>query len=272
MAVIVFTGFINFRAYFITAPADADVQRGFSTGAVKAAEYYSAKDNYDNIFVDVEIWEKRAFDFTAAAAGKPPYKQFEFEKIIPGTYILPAYHRVLIDSVFKVLYPQGELIPFYDGDNAAEYSYFAYETGGQAALSHSDKNGLTMKVYQSQDFRSPVMEEKTVPVIFMDRDYGAHSREWTGKIKAPLSGRYTFMVHSVGLSQLYLDGKKAVENQGYGKGRQQSEAVIHLDKGMHDIVVKYTQGMELAKIELWWAVPGEKLKPVSINVLFTENK
>ena len=64
------------------------------------------------------------------------------------------------------------------------------------------------------------------------------------------------MVHSVAFTAL-SGRQKAVENQGYGKGRQQSEAVVYLEKGMRDIMVKYTQGDELAKIELWWAVPGK---------------
>lgn len=211
--------------------------------------------------------------------GRYPYKSFRIEESVPVSsksgknyvYILSPHYYALIDPVFRLLYPGGRLVPFYNRSNENKLPYFAYEIP-YSEIKNLEKrgyfNGLTMRLYETKDWSGPVKNEKIVPVVFLDQDFGTYSWIWTGRIKAEKSGTYVFEIHSVGFSGLYIDGQKVLENEGYNKGRQESLGWIYMKAGLHKLEVRYCQGQELAKIEMRWIKPGGTREAVPCSALF----
>ncbi|MGC8836916.1 MAG: PA14 domain-containing protein [Anaerolineae bacterium] len=94
------------------------------------------------------------------------------------------------------------------------------------------------------------------------------SIEWRGKIRAPVTGLYTFGTNSDDGSYVYIDGKLVVDNGG-SHGIQYREGQIFLEEGYHDLVVQYFQEIGSRDMELWWTPPGGPHEIVPLEVLWT---
>jgi hypothetical protein len=279
LAVLAYIAAFNYDFYFNRAARDPAVWKGFHADVYDAASYYNSLGKGWKAVASIQPWKRKAFDFITALGGNYSYDVFRIEESVPVApreeknyvYILSAHYSSLAASVFKILYPGGKYVPFYNKNSASELMYFAYEIPYpeiENLKKSGYKNGLDMKLYATKDWSGPLKNEKTVPAVFLDQDFGTYSWIWAGRIKAPKSGEYTFSVHSVGYAELSIDGAKVLENAGYDKGRQETQGNKKLSAGFHKIEVKYTQVQQLAKIELKWAIPGGARGPVPVNVLF----
>lgn len=94
------------------------------------------------------------------------------------------------------------------------------------------------------------------------------SIEWRGKIRAPVTGLYTFGTNSDDGSYVYIDGQLVVDNGG-SHGIRYREGQIFLEEGYHDIVVQYFQEIGSRDMELWWTPPGGPHEVVPLEVLWT---
>ena len=85
---------------------------------------------------------------------------------------------------------------------------------------------------------------------------------FNGKIECLKDGKYSFTVSSDDGSQLFINGKMIVDNDGV-HGNQAKAGSIELAKGKHDIEVKYFElaGGEILSVS--WSGPGFKNKPLS---------
>ncbi len=85
---------------------------------------------------------------------------------------------------------------------------------------------------------------------------------FNGKIECPKDGKYSFTVSSDDGSQLFINGKMIVDNDGV-HGNQAKAGSVELKKGRHDIEVKYFElgGQEFLSVS--WSGPGFKNKPLS---------
>ena len=85
---------------------------------------------------------------------------------------------------------------------------------------------------------------------------------FNGKIECPKDGKYSFTVSSDDGSQLFINGKMIVDNDGV-HGNQAKAGSVELKKGKHDIEVKYFElaGGEILSVS--WSGPGFKNKPLS---------
>ena len=85
---------------------------------------------------------------------------------------------------------------------------------------------------------------------------------FNGKIECPKDGKYSFTVSSDDGSQLFINGKMIVDNDGV-HGNQAKAGSVELKKGKHDIEVKYFElsGQEVLSVS--WSGPGFKNKPLS---------
>jgi hypothetical protein len=85
---------------------------------------------------------------------------------------------------------------------------------------------------------------------------------FNGKIECLKDGKYSFTVSSDDGSQLFINGKMIVDNDGV-HGNQAKAGSIELTKGKHDIEVKYFElaGGEILSVS--WSGPGFKNKPLS---------
>ncbi|MBC7223749.1 MAG: glycosyltransferase family 39 protein, partial [Anaerolineae bacterium] len=94
------------------------------------------------------------------------------------------------------------------------------------------------------------------------------SIEWRGKIRAPVTGLYTFGTSSDDGSYVYIDGQLVVDNGG-SHGNRYREGQIFLEAGYHDLVVQYFQEVGSREMELWWTPPGGPHEIVPLEVLWT---
>ena len=62
---------------------------------------------------------------------------------------------------------------------------------------------------------------------------------WTGYVKIPAEGDYTFMLESAGGSWLWIDGSLTADNHGNHPRSSVSSAPVHLSAGQHRIKARY---------------------------------
>lgn len=120
-------------------------------------------------------------------------------------------------------------------------------------------NGLLGAYYPSPEWSGPAAFTQIDPelnyyfhVIPLPRPY---SVVWTGKLYAPVTGDYKFALMSIDGSRLELDQQLVVENP---EGQTTTDAAINLSRGLHDIVVKFSDKTGATRIYLFWTLPGSQ--------------
>ena len=74
---------------------------------------------------------------------------------------------------------------------------------------------------------------------------------WTGSLVVLTRGAYTFATASDDGSWLFVDGQPVVDNGGHHE-RRSALGTVTLDRGVHEIFVKYFQDGGLSSIDLFW--------------------
>jgi hypothetical protein len=85
---------------------------------------------------------------------------------------------------------------------------------------------------------------------------------FNGQIECPKDGKYSFTISSDDGSQLFINGKMIVDNDGV-HGIKAKAGSVELKKGKHDIEVKYFELAGGEALSVSWAGPGFKNKPLS---------
>lgn len=80
-----------------------------------------------------------------------------------------------------------------------------------------------------------------------------YSAEWKGKLFIPTDGEYTFGLHSVDGSWLWLDSQPVVENPN---GRTLIENTATLTAGWHDVLIRFQDQSGGTQIYWYWTPPG----------------
>ena len=80
---------------------------------------------------------------------------------------------------------------------------------------------------------------KSTSITFPDTKLQSHfAIRWTGKIRIPKDGKYTFFLESDDGSRLLIDGKQVVDNGGLHE-MQVDSGSVELKAGDHDLKVDY---------------------------------
>jgi len=90
---------------------------------------------------------------------------------------------------------------------------------------------------------------------------------WTGKIRIPADGAYTFFLESDDGSRLFIDGAQVVDNNGLHE-MQESPGKVELKAGDHVIKVEFFDAEEDAGCILSWKSAKIEKQVVPENVLF----
>lgn len=90
---------------------------------------------------------------------------------------------------------------------------------------------------------------------------------WTGKIRIPADGAYTFFLESDDGSRCFIDGAQVVDNGGLHE-MQESPGKVELKAGDHVIKVEFFDATEDAGCILSWKSPKIEKQVVPENVLF----
>jgi len=75
--------------------------------------------------------------------------------------------------------------------------------------------------------------------------------EWTGVLRVPRNGGYTFFLRSMDGSKLYLDGKLIVDNDGRHTVKEIASETIAMTAGDHDLRIEYFHN-RLTRLVLSW--------------------
>ena len=89
---------------------------------------------------------------------------------------------------------------------------------------------------------------------------------WTGKIRAPKDGSYSFFLESDDGSRLFIDGKRVVDNGGEHAMEEQS-GDVELKAGDHTLKVEFFENEVDAGCKLSWQPPGKQKEIVPGSVL-----
>jgi alpha-L-fucosidase len=90
---------------------------------------------------------------------------------------------------------------------------------------------------------------------------------YTGYIKIPKDGVYTFFTKSDDGSQLFIGEKLVVDNDGL-HGAYEQQGVMPLRAGFHRIVVTFFEKIGGDMLEVYWKGPGIKKELIPENALF----
>ncbi|MGO8678104.1 MAG: PA14 domain-containing protein [Limisphaerales bacterium] len=89
---------------------------------------------------------------------------------------------------------------------------------------------------------------------------------WTGKLRIPQDGKYTFFLNSDDGSRLFIGGKQVVDNGGLHSADEKSEEV-ELKAGDHDLKLEFFQNEGEAVCKFSWQPPGKDKEIVPASVL-----
>lgn len=141
----------------------------------------------------------------------------------------------------------------YDQGNATSVAYAYYE-GSYTALPNF--NALTPK-------KTGTTTNFNINVATAADNFAI---KFTGTIKVPATGSYTFYTNSDDGSQLFMDGTLVVNNDG-AHGATEKSGVISLTQGYHNIVVTYFEATGGQSLTTSWAGPGLSKQAIPNSVL-----
>jgi alpha-L-fucosidase len=136
-------------------------------------------------------------------------------------------------------------------------------------------NGVQYKYFQGKwtslpDFghltpvREGVLPQIVLPESTTAENFGV---QYTGLIKIPKAGVYSFFTSSDDGSRLYIDDRLVVDNDGLHGGTEK-EGVIPLAEGYHPIRVEYFQASGSVELRVQYAGPGIAKQTVPDSMLF----
>lgn len=112
---------------------------------------------------------------------------------------------------------------------------------------------------------SGVVNEINIDKRLRDNWFAMH---FTGYIKAPADGEYTFYLNADDGGQLCINGKELFESDGRKEFAFEQHASIILKKGVHKIDIKYFQCTDGKTLEAGWEGPGFKRELIPAYVLY----
>ena len=90
---------------------------------------------------------------------------------------------------------------------------------------------------------------------------------WTGRIRIPRDGNYTFILESDDGSRLFVDGKQIIDHNGL-HAMEEMSGEIELKSGDHDIKIEFFENDVDAGCRFLWRPPGAPKEIVPAAALF----
>ena len=101
------------------------------------------------------------------------------------------------------------------------------------------------------------------------KDYRSFGYYFKGYVKVPETGTYTFYLNSNDGSNLMIDGKMELTNDGFHRAQEKVCKVL-LEKGYHTISVDYFQMGGAKALTVSWSFENGKKEEISSEILFHE--
>jgi DNA-binding beta-propeller fold protein YncE/4-amino-4-deoxy-L-arabinose transferase-like glycosyltransferase len=161
-----------------------------------------------------------------------------------GLHSLVIRYRAVGDDRVRLVWSEADSQP----EKVPLQSLYAFETPAE---------GLEAAYYANDSFQGPPASVQIDPVIYANNVLtAAYSIDWHGKLYAPEDGMYRFGTLSDDGSYVYIDGQLVVDNGGM-HGAIYREGSMDLNKGYHDIQVKYFESFGGKAMVLYWTRPGK---------------
>lgn len=138
--------------------------------------------------------------------------------------------------------------------------------------------GLTATYFSDTNWSSTPIKSMVDPIPSTDALSDAwsgsppevFSTTWAGSLTVLRAGAYTLATTSDDGSWLYVDGRLVVDNGGH-HAPHTAFGVIRLDRGVHEIFIRYFQDGGDAAFELQWGEAGGQLGPVPAWTLWARH-
>lgn len=127
--------------------------------------------------------------------------------------------------------------------------------------------GLRAEYFNNKDLAVPIFMTRTDATIDFDWGGGSptsgmpadyFSVRWTGKVKAPLSGNYTFSTTTDDGVRLWVNGRLVVDDwNGRPTATRTSPTIEFVAGQLYDIRMEYFENIVGAVARLSWAYPGQ---------------
>ncbi len=135
-------------------------------------------------------------------------------------------------------------------------------------------HGLRGTYYRGDNFQEPPVFSRVDPLILFawpdpEPWFGPFSARWTGEIEAPVTGNYAFHLEADDGVRFWLDGRQVGE-AWVADTANRLDVNLELTAGRHRVQIDFFQRGGAKVLELWWAVPGQPMKPVPPSALIPD--
>lgn len=139
-------------------------------------------------------------------------------------------------------------------------------------------HGLNAEYFEGQNFEKPIKTKREKRIDF-NWDLGSLVEDYvdnvsircTGRIKAPSTGRYTFLTRSDDGTRLWIDDKLIIDDWNVHPEDTRS-AEVDLEEGYHHIKLEYFEGEGFASLKLLWIRPGTEEQQIIKPSFLRRNK
>jgi fibro-slime domain-containing protein len=186
----------------------------------------------------------------AASATTPAVTAPASAVAAPATVVKPVVEKAATAAVAAVLKP-GLLAEYYDlAEEVSDFPVIA--AGTKPAVSRVD---ATINIEDSED---------EVPGTTLSEHFYIR---WTGVVRVPKDGTYTFTINSDDGSRVFIDDKEVIDHGGVHAMEEKSEDVT-LTAGDHKIKVEFFENEGGAGCILMWSAAGVDQVVVPATALF----
>ncbi|WP_343673841.1 PA14 domain-containing protein [Chitinophaga sp.] len=249
---------------------EATYFRNPSEMAVNDKDYY--KNLGDDDVVAVDIYHNGSSDPTLIA--KDTISRFNNARLVGRQAInTSTYNKTVRDKRTQVISyltaSEASLAGFPKYiENYAENAYTANACASEIIDADSTASGLLGEYYTDKKFGVKLFERTDSVINMLNKTYfqsvatktelnNNFSVRWTGRIKAPVSGTYTFYTKSDDGIRVYMDGVSVKENWNIHDVRPDTFKVNLVAGEFYTIRIDYYQegGNTVATLE--WEYPGQ---------------
>jgi hypothetical protein len=96
------------------------------------------------------------------------------------------------------------------------------------------------------------------------------SVRWTGRVQAPVTGKYRFCTVSDDGARLWVNGKKLVDNWTDHDATRNCGNIGLTSRQRYSLKIEYYEDLDSAVAQLLWARPGRSLQIVPQSSLYTQ--
>jgi 4-amino-4-deoxy-L-arabinose transferase-like glycosyltransferase len=281
--VLLASGAENAYIYFGPQAHSAECRKAFSQDVFEAAQYAEKAEPGTSLIVYDRFIESSTFQFLAGDRIKD-CEIFVRDSSIPlrpeiktrAAYLL-SEDILPFAGALKEVYPGAEIYRKKDPYSGSDCGFVGVKIPARDVENWNavrGRHGLTGRYYKGLNWAGPPVSTEKRQLMACSWNWvpaaDPSSAEWMGKIKTEVPGIYSFLVQSRDYADLFIDGKKIVENPGVtmpGYRTKLEPGAVRLNKGLHSIRLRQSVKEHYYRLFLWWVPPGgteKKLVPPDV--------